>query len=89
MMTNEAGVLRVIRKGRSPEIARAGILEEGTFSFAWTSQIQRLYMVESSTNLLDWNLLTEVISTGNLTTFSRAIDEDTPQQHFRVRLYYP
>lgn len=89
MMTNEAGVLRIIHKGRSPEIVRAGIFEEDTFSMAWTSQLQRLYLVEFSDNLLDWNLLTEVVSSGNVTTFSSTIDEETPQQHFRVSLYYP
>ncbi len=89
MMTNEAGVLRVIRKGRNPEVLSAGIFSQGEFSLTWTSQIQRLYIIESSINLLDWSTLSEASATGNDTTFSNAIDEDTPKQHYRVRLFYP
>ena len=44
MMTNVAGVLRVIRKGRKPEIVNTGLNREGDYSLTWTSQIQRLYM---------------------------------------------
>ncbi len=89
MMTNVAGVLRVIRKGRKPEIVNTGLNREGDYSLTWTSQIQRLYIIENSDNLLDWKTRTEVSATGNRTSFSTIIDEDTPQQHFRVRLYYP
>ena len=81
--------LRVIRKGRNPELVSTRLNDDGDFSLTWTSQIQRLYIIENSNNLLDWSTLSEASATGNITNFSTPIDEDTPQQHYRVRLYYP
>lgn len=89
MMTNEAGVLRVIRKGRNPRLFAANFDGNGDFSITWTSQIQRLYVIESSTDLLDWSILTEAAATGNTTTFTNTPVPDVLQTYYRVRLYYP
>ena len=85
--TNDTGLIRVVRKGRAPTLVRSGEEDSGTFGLAWTSQIQRLYRVEMSSNLETWTLASEVPSSRNETSFSMQIGDES--MFYRVRFYYP
>lgn len=89
LVTNETGFIRVIRKGRVPVITDAGLDDAGGFSMAWTAQIQRLYLVESSEDLETWDVLREVFSNRNVASFTESDLSRNAKLFYRVRFYYP
>jgi sugar lactone lactonase YvrE len=89
LITNETGFIRVVRKGRAPQIVGMGFGEEGAFGINWTSEPRRLYLVEGSEDLSTWDLLSEVASNSNTTLFFDTQSVDLAKRHYRVRLFYP
>lgn len=89
IVTNETGFIRVIRKGRQPEITGVGLDGEGGFGVIWNSQVQRVYLVEETEDLETWNVLSEVPSNSNSTTFIDPNISLLPHRLYRVRFYYP
>lgn len=88
LVTNESGLIRVVLKGRTPELTSSG-LGSGVFNLTWASQPQRLYLVEGSEDAQNWEVLGEVPSSSNEASFSDLLSEDRSNRLYRVRLFYP
>lgn len=90
IVTNKTGFIRVVKKGRAPEITNVGLVgEEQRFAFSWTSQVQRVYVVEGSEDLVTWNEAAEVASDGNVATFVEPPVSVNNYRYYRVRFFAP
>lgn len=89
LVTNETGVIRVIRKGAAPRIQGFGFDGEGGFGIQWSSQPRRLYLLEASEDLENWELMGEVPSNSQSTVFIDSAFGANPKRFYWVRFFYP
>ena len=89
LTTNDTGLIRVIGKGRAPAITGSRLDENGVFQLRWSSQVQRLYLVEGSEDLVHWQVLDEVPSSRDSVTFTEGGRGRSARRFYRVGYYYP
>ncbi len=92
LLTNAAGSLLSTNSALSlippqpSQFQLVSLLPDGTLSLSFTGETGATYTIEVSTNLANWDVLTNVVSTNGTAEFNAGPAAAFPQRYFRTRL---